>query len=297
VSKSHPVTIGMDGYALAGTLLLPAHAAADNPVPGVVIAGGPDPLPQIRVHEQGGANWPLLWAHALAKAGYAVLCYDQRGGGLSTGVYHEATRDDLYQDLLNVVDMLRAQPEVDSQRIAVVAWAEGAGFGLQLAHQGVVNAAVLLAPPFHTAEERYTRWIRALAARKGLSERVVNLRVQMWRQDMAATVERVNQGVRTTTTELGGKQVTTNLVRFVQNQQFDPKSLLPGLSSKLLLLHGAADNVIPAAESAELKATLDAAGVPVARIEYPGVEHFIYREQRAIRDAAAWLQTALAPVN
>lgn len=291
---SHPVTIGMDGYAVAGTLFLPDGATPEQRVPGVVIAGGPDPLPQVRYAEQGGQNWPMIWATHLVKAGLAVLCYDQRGGGLSTGEYHAADRDELFHELLNVTDMLRAQPEVDGRRLGVLGWAEGAGFALTLAQKGEVAAAALLAAPFHTAEQRYATWISSLAQRKGLSERVVGLRVKMWRDDMARTQAAVAQGVRTTTTDVGGQQVTTNLVRFVQNQAFDPKSLLPGLTAPVLLLHGTHDEVIPAKESEELQAALQAAGVAVERKLYPRVEHFLYRDNRVAQDAAKWFKQVLA---
>lgn len=294
MSASHMVTVGMEGYALAGTLLLPAGASAQQPVAGVVMVGGPDPLPLSRHEEQGGPSWSLAWGQALADAGLAVLCYDQRGSGMSTGAYEEATRGDLYEEARAVTEMLRAQPEVDGQRVAAIGWGEGAGFALALASQGEVAAAVLLAAPYVTAQERYARWIGELAARKGLSQRVVDLRVQSWRQGMEAAREQVSRGVRTTTTDVGGRQMTTNLIRFVENQQFDPRKLLPGLNVPLLLLHGEGDQVIPAAESAEMQHALQQAGAEVARITYQGVEHFLYREQQPLADACAWLQQALA---
>ncbi|HEY3366115.1 MAG TPA: alpha/beta fold hydrolase [Symbiobacteriaceae bacterium] len=287
--NTHPVTIGSETHGLAGNLVLPDGAAAGAPVPGAVIVGGPGPLPQQRYSSEGAKQWPVLWSEALGAAGVGAVCYDQRGSGLSTGAYHEADRTALCDDARAFVEVLALQPEVGP--VAAVAWGEGCGFALQLAAEGVVHALVLMAPPFHTEEARYGRSIARLAASKGLSDRVVQVRIDQWRNGILSATRRVQEGETTTTVDLGGQPVTTSLVRFLQNVAFDPAPLVRKVNVPVLLLHGDDDQAIPASESEAMARELPG---PVDRITYPGVAHFLYRHPRAIHDAAAWIKRTLS---
>lgn len=289
VPQTHPVSIHCETHGLAGNLVLPEGAAQATPVPGVLFPGEPGPSPQIRYSDEGAKQWPVLWSEALGGAGLAALCYDQRGGGLSSGAYHEADWTGLYADARAAADLLRLQPEVS--QVAAVAWGDGCGFALQLAAEGLVQALVLMSPAYHTAEERYTADISALAARRGLSDRVVRIRVDQWKGEVLATARRVEEGETMAMTEVGGRTVLVNLMRFLQTTAFNPAAVLERVTVPVLLLHGQDDTAIPPAESAAMAQAL--AG-PVERIVYPGVAHFLYRHPRAVADAAAWLKRTLA---
>ncbi|MDF2631033.1 MAG: hypothetical protein K0R39_4864 [Symbiobacteriaceae bacterium] len=286
--KTEPISITQDSYGLAGNLVLPDGASADAKVPGAVILGGPGPLPLQRYTAEGARNWPVMWTEALAREGVAGLCYDQRGSGLSTGEYHDADFDALYDDAKAAAEMLAVQPEVGA--IAAIAWGEGCHFALQLAVEGKVAAAVLLSAPYHGEEERYTRSLQALAARKGLSDRVVQVRVNQWKNEIMTTASQVQAGQVTATVDLGGTPVTTNLVRFLQTVAFNPAPLAAQVRVPVLLLHGLDDGVIAPAESEAMAAALPG---PSERITYPGVAHFLYRHDRARTDAVAWLKRTL----
>lgn len=287
--KTHPLSISCETHGLAGNLVLPDSASDATPVPGALIVGGPGPLPLERYTAEGARQWPVTWTEALADAGLAGLCYDQRGSGLSTGLYHDADWKDLYEDAKAAAEMLDVQPEVS--KTAAIAWGEGCAFALQLAAQGRVNALVLMAPPFLTAEARYAKGVAELAARRGLSDRVVQLRISQWRNEIEETAKRVEQGQTTATTDLGtGGTTTTNLVRFLQTVIFDPAQVAPHVKVPVLLLHGADDAVIPPAES---EAMARALGGPAERIAYPKQAHFLYRSPEAMRDAVLWLKQTL----
>lgn len=288
--KTHPISLSCETHGLAGNLVLPDAAAPETPVPGAVIVGGPGPVPLERYSSEGAKQWPVLWTEALAGAGVAGLCYDQRGSGLSSGLYHDADWEALYDDAVAAAEMLDVQPEVGP--VAAVAWGEGCNFALQLAAAGKVQALVLMAPAFHTAEARYEREIRRLAESRGLSERVVQVRVNQWKNDLMNTVRRVEQGEKTATQDVGGKTVTTNLVRFLQTVAFDPAPVVRQVQVPVLLLHGAADTVIPPLESEEMCRALHG---KCDRVTYEGQAHFLYRHVPAMRDAARWLAANLAP--
>lgn len=286
--KTHPVSIATETHGLTGNLLLPESATDKQPVPGAVIIGGPGPSPLQRYSPEGAKQWPVLWTEALGEAGMAGLCYDQRGSGLSSGQYHDADWADLYEDAKAAVETLAIQPEVS--KVAAIAWGEGAAYGLKLAAEGKVDGLVLLAPGFYTAEERYGRSIRTLAARRGLSDRVIQLRIGQWQAEIMSAAKRVEQGEVHATTTMGGESVTTNLVRFLQSTAFDPAPFAREVRVPTLLLHGDADTVIPPDES---QAMAKAVPGPTDRITYPGVAHFIYRYTGPMRDAAAWLKQVL----
>jgi pimeloyl-ACP methyl ester carboxylesterase len=285
---THPLAITMEGYGVAGNLVLPEGASETAQVPGVLIVGDPGPFPLQRYSAVGARNWPVLWTEALGAAGLGGLCYDQRGSGLSTGEYHEADWNGLYEEAVAAAEMLAAQPEVS--KTAAVAWADGCAFALRLAAEGKVGALVLLAPAYHTEEVRYAKGIRDLAARKGLSDRVVQLRVGQWQSEIMKTAARVQQGETTATVDLGGKQVTTNLLRFLQNVAYDPAPVAARVQAPVLLLHGADDAAIAPSESEAMARALPGMA---DRITYPGVAHFLYRHPQALKDAAAWLRQVL----
>lgn len=289
MTKTHPISISSETHGLAGNLVLPDSAAPERPVPGVVVLGGPGPAPLYRYTAEGARQWPVTWTEGFGAAGMAGLCYDQRGSGLSTGLYHEADWDGLQEDARAAAEMLSLQPEVG--RTAAIAWGDGTGFALQLAAAGKVDGLILLAPGFLTAEARYAAHMAELASRKGLSDRVVQIRVNQWKGEIEAAIRRVQQGETVSVTEIGGQQVATNLIRFLQTVAFDPAQVAGLVKVPTLILHGADDAVIPATESEALSQAL--AG-PVERILYPNQAHFLYRHPQAITDGVAWAKTHLA---
>jgi pimeloyl-ACP methyl ester carboxylesterase len=286
---THPISVANETHGLAGNLVLPDHSSPESPVPGAVILGGPGPVPLQRYTPEGEKQWPVIWSEALAAEGFAGLCYDQRGSGLSSGLFHEADWHALLEDARAAAEMLSVQPEVGP--IAAIAWAEACPFALQLAVEGRVKALVLMAPAYQKLEERYASGIRDLAARKGLSERVVQVRIEQWKNDLQATEQRVERGEVITSTDLGGgNTIMTNLARFLKTATLDPAELVKQVNIPVLLLHGELDTVIPPTESQMMAQTLGPKG---DRITYPAVAHFVYRYSRVTTDAVGWLQHVL----
>lgn len=288
MAQTHPVSIPMETHGLAGDLILPDGATPQARVNAALVIGGPGPLPLTR-YEGREANWPVQWAQGLAKAGLGALIYDQRGSGLSSGEYHEADWESLYADAKAAQEMLEVQQEVE--KVAGIAWGDGAQFALQLAVEGRLSALVLLAPAFHPTEERYLNDLRELASRKGLSERVVQIRHGQWKQEIAGLLAKVQAGERYTVSDMGGKEVKSNLIRFLQLTAYNPGAVAAQVEVPVLILHGEADTAVAPRESAALAGAF---GGPVKRITYPGQGHFLYRHGQALVDAADWLAATLA---
>jgi len=69
--------------------------------------------------------WTAAYTDALSKRGIIVLHPDKRGSGKSGGDWKTASLSDLAEDAIAGVDFLRSQPEVDTNKIAVIGFSQG----------------------------------------------------------------------------------------------------------------------------------------------------------------------------
>ena len=144
-----------DGVTLVGTLTLPPN---EGPHPAVVLVSGSGPQDRDEALGGGIAIRPFrLLADALTRAGVAVLRYDDRGVGESTGTFSAATLDDFANDAEAAIAYLTAREEVDPGRIGLLGHSEGGlvaamlgarhadlDFIISLAGPGVKGSDVLL---------------------------------------------------------------------------------------------------------------------------------------------------------
>lgn len=102
---------------LAGCLGLPAQAGPARA--GVVLVGGSG-----ATDRDNDTFFPPLRDHLL-NAGTAVLSYDKRGVGASSGDWRAATLTDLAADASAALDFLRSQPEVEAHSVGFFGHSEG----------------------------------------------------------------------------------------------------------------------------------------------------------------------------
>jgi alpha-beta hydrolase superfamily lysophospholipase len=112
------------GVVLAGTLTLPGDLS--DPVPAVVTVSGSGPQDRDGFVDiaEGWRPFRQL-ADALGARGIAVLRFDDRGVGRSTGDFGSSTELTAAADVEGAIAYLRARPEVDATRIAVLGHSEG----------------------------------------------------------------------------------------------------------------------------------------------------------------------------
>jgi dienelactone hydrolase len=103
------VTYPTKGATLAGTLLLPK---GPGPHPAVVCVHGSG-----RQTRNGNASGMRFVADDFARHGFAVLIYDKRGSGDSTGDWSTETFDDLAGDVIAGVEVLKTRRDIDATRI------------------------------------------------------------------------------------------------------------------------------------------------------------------------------------
>lgn len=140
---------GATGVSLAGTLTVPA---GKGPFPAIVLVTGSGP--QDRDETLLGHKPFLVVADYLARRGIAVLRYDDRGFGASSGDFGRATSLDFAADAQAAVDWLAARPEVDPSRVGLAGHSEGGLIAPIVASRDPrLRFIILLAGPGLSGEE------------------------------------------------------------------------------------------------------------------------------------------------
>ena len=108
------------GITLAGTLTLPKK---EGNYPAVVLISGSGP--QNRDEELMDHRPFLVLADHLTRNGIAVLRYDDRGVGESTGNFESATTDDFASDAEAAFNYLKTRKEINKKKIGLAGHSEG----------------------------------------------------------------------------------------------------------------------------------------------------------------------------
>ncbi|MGI9014305.1 MAG: CocE/NonD family hydrolase [Phycisphaerales bacterium] len=134
-----------DGHLLAGTLTMPRTEFEQVPAVVLISAHGPHD----RNNEIYGHKTFEVMADALAQKGIAVLRYDDRGRGGSSGLFQDATVHDLASDSSAVLGFLHAIDGVNPDAIGLIGHDEGTLVAtLAAEHNPTIKPAfvVMLAP-------------------------------------------------------------------------------------------------------------------------------------------------------
>lgn len=145
--RSEAVTVsvreGDSSHTLAGTITLPDPAKwGAGPYPGVVLISGSGP--QNRDSELMGHRPFLVLADRLTRSGIAVLRYDDRGVGESTGNFAEGTIPRFAVDAAAAAEALRDHPAVDAARVGLMGHSEGGSVAPMVAADHPETAFVVI---------------------------------------------------------------------------------------------------------------------------------------------------------
>jgi len=182
------LTFASDGVTLAGVLSLPE---TPGPHPAVALVSGSG------AQDRDGANpalpgyEPLRWlADDLTRAGFAVLRWDERGVGASTGDHASATTADLADDLEAAVGTLAALPEVDPRRVGILGHSEGGAIVAMVgARAPEVAFVVALAPTALPYTEVVVSQVARISADAGMTPEQVAEAVEQQRQVLALALQ------------------------------------------------------------------------------------------------------------
>jgi uncharacterized protein len=129
--KREDVHFSNDEIRLGGTLITPN------------IQGRHPAL--ILVHASGAEDreYLLPFTHFLVRRGIAVLGYDKRGVGESTGDWKVASFEDLAGDVVAAFEFLKKRSDIDAKQIGVLGWSQ-AGLVMPLAAVHAKDIAFLI---------------------------------------------------------------------------------------------------------------------------------------------------------
>jgi hypothetical protein len=116
---------------LAGTLITPNRGEKH---PAVIL-----------VHGSGAATRDQILPHArfLVRRGMAILHYDKRGVGGSTGDWNDASFEDLAADVVAAFEYLKTRPDIDSKQIGLLGVSQ-AGWVMPIAAVRAPDLAFLI---------------------------------------------------------------------------------------------------------------------------------------------------------
>jgi uncharacterized protein len=262
---------------LAGTLTLPQ---GKGPFPAVVLISGSGP--QDRNESIAGHQPFLVLADHLTRQGLAVLRYDDRGTGRSTGRFEAATSADFADDAQAGLAYLQSRPEVDRKRVGLLGHSEGALVASVVATRtGEVAFAVLLAGSGVNGEDVLYEQGAQLARASGLGADVAAQQKsvqqalfavlkqesdpQVARQRLKEVLEpalaHVPADQRAAAVDAQAEKALSPWLRsFVT---YDPRPALRALKCPVLALFGAKDlQVPPTQNAAPVEAALKEGGNP-----------------------------------
>lgn len=245
------------GIRLAGTLTLPSSG---GPFPAVVLVSGSGP--QDRDETVFGHRPFLVLADYLTRRGIAVLRYDDRGVGRSTGDFATGATPDFASDALAAVAYLRSRSDVDAGRIGVLGHSEGALVAPLVANRdSQVAFVVLLASSGVDGKALLEMQLIAINRAQGATEALVRARSNLQRRLLDVAVSSPEDSVveaeaRQILAEEGltgaaaDAQVRALLTPWMKHfLLYDPLPALRELRVPVLALNGEKDTQVPPSEN------------------------------------------------
>jgi len=173
------------GITLAGTLTLPKTTELH---PAVLLITGYGK--QERDCQYGHKKFKVL-AEYLTNLGLAVLRYDKRGAGKSTGIYnYDITSPELADDAIAGIEYLKSRNDIDPNKIGVIGHSEGGMIAAMIASERsdlafMVSLAGLPRTSLSFVQEQTELQLRA----DGASEELINQNLKLKEQLYIVTLE------------------------------------------------------------------------------------------------------------
>jgi len=247
---------------LSGTLTVPP---GEGPFTAVVLLS--DLGPQDREAELQDYHLFGILADYLTRRGIAVLRFDDRGVGRSTGNYATATTNSFVSDAQAAVAFLRTQPRISKHHVGLIGHGEGANVALLAATlpknpDFVVSLAGYGLPGYDVLKRQEGEIMRLIGsdraqvkAVQGLYERTVAIiretpDNEAARTKVAALLRSANVALDASMAKARAAQLTSPWSRFFFD--FNPQTKLAQVQCPVLLLQGTADLQVTASRNLPL---------------------------------------------
>lgn len=297
------------GVRLAGTLTLPE---GDGPFPAAILLTGSGP--QDRDESLMGHKPFAVLADHLTRNGIAVLRYDDRGVGESTGVFSEATSPDHASDANAAFAWLSSRPEIRGDAIGFIGHSEGGVTApIAMADNPAVAWFVGLAPPGTSLVQLLLSQRRLVATQMGVSEadldRSEPVVVAMFRAIATADTPQAGRAAAMavltpearTALGLPPEVESAEVVRSLSAPwlhyllRYDPAANLARIDVPVLVVIGGLDRQVPPAEN--LAAIREALrdNPDVTLVEAPGLNHLFQTAKTGGMGEYATIEETFSP--
>ena len=311
------IPAGDGDRVLGATLTLPA---GKGPFPAVMLIAGSGP--NDRDETVFGHKPFLVIADHLTRQGFAVLRYDKRGVGKSTGNFSTATIEDFANDARAVVNYLKQQEEIDPDRIGLLGHSEGGLVSAMLAAGNRdIAFAVLMAAPGTTGMEIVLDQNQISLTHQGVEPETIEELQKLNRETFGMLLEwkgteEDRTALRDQLSRFWNKlpllvRMKVEKEAFLRSQfnamtmpgylsflRADPSLYLKEVTCPLLALNGEKDTQVPAMKNIRaITSALEIAGNKNVETRiYPGLNHLFQECITGLTDEYAKSEQTLAPV-
>jgi pimeloyl-ACP methyl ester carboxylesterase len=296
------------GVRLAGTLTLPA---GKGPFPAAVLITGSGP--QDRDETLLGHKPFLIIADRLTRDGIAVLRYDDRGFGKSTGQFAKAVTADFAVDAAAGVAFLRKRGDIDRARVGLIGHSEGGLVAPMVAAKDRgIAFVVLLAGPGAPLGEVLAAQRLAIAPGMGASAKLIAasqtitdhaLAAMQGAKDDAEAEARARAvliregaalGISPEMAGLQARQISSAWMRGLL--AYDPRPALGRVRAPILAVNGSKDLQVPMKQNLDGIRAATRSNPDVTIVELPGLNHLLQTAPTGAPGEYADIEETVAPV-
>ncbi|WP_136465226.1 alpha/beta hydrolase family protein [Flagellimonas onchidii] len=304
---------------LAGTLSMPSK---EGKFPAVVLITGSGP--QDRNEEIVGHKPFLIISDYLTRRGLAVLRFDDRGFGKSTGDFSKATSADFATDVSSAVTYLKTRKEINETKIGLIGHSEGGLIAPMVAAESKdVDFIVLLAGTGIAGNELLSLQGKLIEKASGVSEEKIKIsgeiRDKMIVMTMASdNLEMLKDELRTYLDKELQNELSKSLIpqgmtkeRFISLQvdfmatpwmvyflRHDPATILEKVDCAVLAVNGGKDLQVPPKENlSAIEAALRKHGnEKITLIEFPNLNHLFQKCETGAPTEYGVIEQTFSPI-
>jgi hypothetical protein len=291
-----------EGVTLAGTLTMPPAGGRRHPA--VILLSGSGA--QDRDEQLMGHRPFWILADHLSRRGFAVLRYDDRGFGKSTGRFTTATSTDFSRDAEGALNYLGAREEIDAGKIGFIGHSEGGILApMVAARRPDVAFMVLLAATGVPGKDVVTEQAKRILKAAGTPDSIIEQNAEtqraifdiLARQPDEAAARKMIAEAMAGQPNADAAARTSSSPWFREFAFYDPAPALEKVKCPVLALNGELDlQVIPDQNLPAIEAALKKGGNAAATVtRMPKLNHLFQTARTGHPAEYAQIEETFAP--